>query len=33
MFLYRFIRNDNQIIKRDDFSDAMFPSKELMLEF
>ncbi|CAK91723.1 unnamed protein product (macronuclear) [Paramecium tetraurelia] len=33
MFLNRFVRKDNQIIQRDDFSDAMFPSRELMLEF
>ncbi|CAD8125348.1 unnamed protein product [Paramecium sonneborni] len=33
MFLNRFIRNDNLVIQRDDFSDAMFPSRELMLEF
>ncbi|CAD8202912.1 unnamed protein product [Paramecium pentaurelia] len=33
MFLNRFIRNDRQVIQRDDFSDAMFPSRELMLEF
>ena len=32
MFLKRFIRNDDTIMQKDEFSDAIFPSRELIKE-